>query len=110
MHRPERWGYVQFSTAKPGTKRFVKDPTLPARDVLMGIYHQHKSFHKKNKRWAKSFTELGVSPKQNDSGKPPQMKVTAKGFEATIEVRLPNGKTRVLNIQQDSRLWFTKFD
>ena len=23
MHRPERWGYVQFSTAMPGTAAFV---------------------------------------------------------------------------------------
>jgi hypothetical protein len=39
MHRPERWGYVQFSTSPPGTKAFQPDPTRNGRDVLMEIYH-----------------------------------------------------------------------
>ena len=30
MHRPERWGYVQFSTAEPGKAAFKPDPTLAA--------------------------------------------------------------------------------
>ena len=32
MHRPELWGYVQFSTAKPGARRF--GPTRPAPPEL----------------------------------------------------------------------------
>ena len=30
MHRPETWGYVQFSTAEPGKALFVPDPAGPA--------------------------------------------------------------------------------
>ena len=29
MHRPERWGYVQFSTAKPGTVSYKPNPAGP---------------------------------------------------------------------------------
>ncbi|HZU36927.1 MAG TPA: carbohydrate-binding family 9-like protein, partial [Gemmataceae bacterium] len=31
MHRPETWGYVQFSTARPGTATFHPDPAGPAK-------------------------------------------------------------------------------
>ena len=30
MHRPERWGYVQFSTAPPGQATYRPDPAGPA--------------------------------------------------------------------------------
>jgi len=31
MHRPETWGYVQFSTGRPGSVPFAPDASLPAR-------------------------------------------------------------------------------
>ena len=38
MHRPECWGEVLFTSAKPGETRFTSDPTIPARDYLMALY------------------------------------------------------------------------
>ena len=38
MHRPEHWGYVQFSTAAPGQAVYRPDPAGPIRDRLMQIY------------------------------------------------------------------------
>ena len=35
MHRPERWGCVQFSTDQPGTTLFAVEPTTHVRDLLM---------------------------------------------------------------------------
>jgi len=43
MHRPERWGYVRFSTGEPGAVSFEPDPTLPVRDFLMEYYYLQKS-------------------------------------------------------------------
>ena len=37
MHAPERWGYVQFSTAEPGKATFKPDETGPARQLLHRI-------------------------------------------------------------------------
>jgi len=38
MHRPERWGVVQFTTKPPGEPvPFIMDPSLPARDLLMSV-------------------------------------------------------------------------
>lgn len=52
MHRPERWGYVQFSRAKPGEASFVADPSLPARDSLMAVYYAQKAFFQEHELWA----------------------------------------------------------
>ncbi|HYT91498.1 MAG TPA: carbohydrate-binding family 9-like protein, partial [Gemmataceae bacterium] len=60
MHWPEKWGYVQFSTAKPGMAAFRPDPEGPARDVLHRIYHAQRAYHKEHKRWARSLGELGL--------------------------------------------------
>ena len=48
MHRPERWGYVQFSTAKPGTAVFKPDPGLgrAAFDTLhAALYYAQHAYH-----------------------------------------------------------------
>ena len=78
MHRPERWGYVQFSTAAPGQAAYRPDPAGPIRDRLMQIYHAQRAFHDKNKRWATKVEELKLPdltglPAHDDelSGRPP---------------------------------------
>ena len=73
MHRPERWGYIQFSTARPGEAKFQPDPTLPARDLLMEIYHRQKSYQAREKKWTDSFDQLGMKPDAWKSlAKPPK--------------------------------------
>ena len=37
MHRPERWGYVQFSTAKPGEAVYRVDGPLQASDLFLHL-------------------------------------------------------------------------
>lgn len=105
MHCPERWGYLQFSTDKPGTTHFRPDPTLPARDMLMGIYHLQKDFHGKNRRWAKTLHELGLDFYHHPSlSEPLKMKLTRKGYRATLKVKMPDGSERTLSSTQDSRI------
>ncbi len=60
MHRPERWGYVQFSTAAPGQATYRPDPAGPIRDRLMQIYQAQRAFHDKNKKWAAKVDELAL--------------------------------------------------
>lgn len=40
MHRPERWGYVEFATEAREPRR---DETWPARELLMDLYYQHRA-------------------------------------------------------------------
>jgi hypothetical protein len=99
MHRPERWGCVQFSTAAPGKAQFHPDPTLPARDRLMEVYYGQKAFLKRSGRYASSLRELGIA---DDSI---EMTATPTTFTATTRVRLGDSSTRILHVRQDSKLW-----
>src|SRR5262245_33113756 len=44
MRRPEQWGYVQFSTAPPGSVAYRPDPTGPARHLLHRIYYAQRRY------------------------------------------------------------------
>lgn len=61
MHRPERWGFVQFSSTAE-TSNFTPDSTLAARDCLMRFYYRQRVFFRHNGRYARSAGELGFTP------------------------------------------------
>lgn len=96
MHRPERWGLVQFSKEAPGKSPFVADPTLAARDVLMGVYHAQKQFHQEHGKWAESLKELSLESSIKGFARPLELRMTRDGFEASLES---------WRVRQDSRLW-----
>lgn len=105
MHRPERWGYVQFSTAEPGADRFVPDPTLPARDLLMEVYNLQREFFDSHDRWAATFDELGCADLQGKgSARLTAMRLEADGFVAGAAVSLPGGEERELFVDHQSRI------
>ena len=105
MHRPERWGFVQFSTAAAGTARFKLDPAWEARETLMTVYHHQKAFHQKHHRWASTLQELALGdlPRQLTMG------ATAVGFQADISVRQSDPLLR-LHVRQDSKMWMTSLN
>ena len=105
MHRPEKWGYVQF-TKKPGDVSFVPDPAMPARNALQGVYYAQRDYEARNHRWAATLDDLHL-PADLGSGlaKPPTMKLTKGGFEASAEIKLPNGRTQRWHIRQDALIW-----
>jgi hypothetical protein len=106
MHRPEHWGYVQFSTAPAGKARFRPDPAGPARHLLHRIYYAQRSFHKKHRRYAKTLAELGLAGLRHKTlAGGPVLEAGADRFQATVEVRLPGGGSRRWRIRQDSRVW-----
>jgi cellulose/xylan binding protein with CBM9 domain len=106
MHRPEKWGYLQFTKKKFGRAKFVPDPAASARDVLHEIYYAQRAYHEKHKRWAASMEELGLSAwKLCALEQSPALKLTPDGFEATTAVQLPKGKTQRWHIRQDARIW-----
>ena len=51
MHKPEFWGYVQFSHMPPGTDEFHPDPEWPARMALMDVYYAQKKHFTEHKSW-----------------------------------------------------------
>lgn len=60
MHRPERWGYLQFSTAKPGEAKFKPDPDWTIRDTLHRAYYAQRAHRAKHGQFATKATDLGL--------------------------------------------------
>jgi hypothetical protein len=106
MHRPERWGYLQFSTSRPGSVTFRPDPTQAARDVLHRIYYAQRAYHEKHKRWARSLDALGLAGLEHPSllG-PPVLETTTSLYEAHVTLRRPDAVPRRWHIRSDARVW-----
>ena len=102
MHRPERWGFVQFSEAAAGNVHFKPIATWNARETLMTVYHHQKAFHQEHKRWAVSLDELRL----NSLPQRVALETTAAGFQAHINVQ-HGDKPQQLHVRQDSKIWMT---
>lgn len=105
MHRPERWGYVQFSKEQAGQTGNVPDHVLSSRDALMEIYHHQKSFYRKHKRWAASLSELQLQDQQETRASAIHLRLTPDGYQASLEVPQADGPSQVWYVRQDSKLW-----
>ena len=106
MHRPEKWGFVQYTRQAPGTVPFTPDPSLPARDALQEIYYAQKDYQARNHHWAATLADLklaGDSPAALAA--PPTIKLTASGFAATAGIKLPDGRTKSWHIREDALVW-----
>ena len=103
MHRPETWGYVQFSTAEPGKATFIPDPAWPAKEVLHRIYYAQRDYREKYKRWAKDLTELGLVDFKHESlAAPPEMDVAGELFDVRVKTK-KDGKR--WHIRSDAKVW-----
>ena len=98
MHRPERWGFVQFSTAAPGTVRYRPDPANAARERLMEVYDAQRAYQGKHKAWADNLDALGL----NGDALKPSIKLTATGYTASLAVDGP--PRQAWTVREDSRL------
>lgn len=106
MHRPETWGYVQFSTAQVGTAQLQPDPAGPARHLLHRIYYAEQRYRKEHGRWARTIEELGLKQLGHESlAGPPRIEVTENGFEVTVPVKCPEATAQRWRIREDSRVW-----
>lgn len=105
MHCPEKWGYVQFSTGRPGTVKFRPDPTEPARILLNGIYYAQLDYKKVNNRYAAELDELKIDFGETASNvDAPVIELTGDGYRASVTITQPDGKLRKLYIRQDSKI------
>jgi predicted metalloprotease with PDZ domain len=104
MHRPERWGFVQFSTAPPGQAVYDVDPAGPIRDRLMQVYHAQTAFHKQTKRWATSLDELKLPEPLGVPSHRVELRTTPDGYVAALTLTSPGGPPQIWTVQQDSRI------
>jgi len=106
MHQPEMWGYIQFGGPGANPREFRPDPSWPARESLMAVYHAQKEFRKVHGRWAENAGDLALPA----SAKPgavsaPAVSLTGAGYIATVTLTLPGGKRETWFVSEDSRLW-----
>jgi hypothetical protein len=105
MHRPEKWGYVQFTREPPGRAKFNPDPAAPAREVLQEIYYAQKDFRRTNKRWAKTLAELSLPESLGAAlTERPVLAETPEGYRVTVGVKT-GSTTERWHIRQDARVW-----
>lgn len=105
MHRPEKWGYVQFSKSPPGTAQFRPDPAAPARELLMAVYHAERAYHAKHGRYTASIDDLGIKPEEPSRFEGlPSIDVKGDPYQATVTLRQPDGSKERWRVGSDSRL------
>jgi ketosteroid isomerase-like protein len=99
MHRPERWGFVQFSSQSPGHAPFQPDPTLPGRDALMEIYYHQRAFEQQHGQWARNLSVLDLD--RSVLSLHPQLTATDDGFLASVVIPVGSA-SQTWTIRQDS--------
>jgi predicted metalloprotease with PDZ domain len=104
MHRPERWGYIQFSTAAPGRSTYQPSPDGVIRDRLIRIYEAQSALFKQKKRYAASPRELKLPEEPRLPEHTTSIRLVPDGYEAAITFRPPGGKPKTLTIRHDSRI------
>jgi hypothetical protein len=102
MHRPERWGIVQFSNAPPATVTFQGDPAQPARDYLNRVYYGQRDYHKVHGRY--SVNLLGLGTGLSELLDHPHLESTRNTFEASVDLRRPDGRRERWRIGHDARI------
>lgn len=105
MHRPEKWGLVQFSTATFGERDVSPGPREAARDQLQEIYYRQQAFQETNHRFARGRSEIGITDSWCVEC---SVRETPTGFEASVPVRTQSQeKVETAHIRQDARFWVT---
>ena len=108
MHRPERWGFVQFEKTETAPANYVEDASLIARDTLMEVYHRQKSFYSVNNKWATTTEDLGISEETLPTAKHVRIDSNDTGYVASYSTKSNGQKSApIWNVSQDSRLWST---
>lgn len=95
MHRPSKWGYVQFSTQPTGQAAFQADPDGPTRDRLIALFDAQLEYSRAHGRWADRLEDLkrGVPTEGITLTNRPD------GYEASLQ-----GPRKTWRIRQDSKL------
>jgi hypothetical protein len=105
MHRPERWGYLQFTTAAPGKATFQTDPNWPVRDLLHRVYYAQRAYRKEHGKYTPTVADLGIGNPTAPLASPAKVETTTNGFEASVTVAGERGgKPRRWTIAHDSRI------
>jgi hypothetical protein len=102
MHRPETWGYVQFSSRTADAPvAFAPDPSWPAREWLHRAYYAQREYRRAHGRWAASIEELKIgAPTAGLTGA--ELHAAGSQFEVAVTIASTGWRW---HIRQDSLVW-----
>ena len=109
MHRPETWGYLQFSSSRASVRNsretaVRRDPFGRVRYQLMRIYYAQQAHRQRHGNFATELTQLDLVRLDDDSLVTPiSFATTPDGWEATARVRQPDGTESTCRVDQSSR-------
>jgi hypothetical protein len=105
MHRPETWGFVQFSAieAGAGVEPFRPDPAEKIKWALRQVYYQQKIHFETKGCYTDRLQDLGMDEwRPEGSPWPPDIRCTWNQFEARLDgVEVENP----WHINQEGRVW-----
>ena len=104
MHRPEMWGYLQFSTVPAGSERLVPDASWPARAWLYDAYYGQREFRRTHGRYARTLDELGVPLPAAGTLREPQLVIEGEGYTISVAMALDGGRAVRWYVNQESAL------
>lgn len=106
MHRPELWGYVQFSRQRvgTGTEPFTEKPEERLKFALGELYYLQHTFFWKHNRFAENLLEL--KPDNPELFKPFQISFDVSRSRFRLSAPCPTGRGN-WHIAEDSRIWKT---
>jgi hypothetical protein len=77
MHRPERWGILQFAQEQSGPVALKPYPGWQEREELAEVWDAEQKFYRRNGRFTSLPEDLGLT-------KSVQIQATDRQFEAII--------------------------
>lgn len=86
MHRPDRWGILQFASSSDEPVRPY--PGLAERAVLARLWHAQRAFREHTGRWSTSGLELGISEPVVIHATPNQYEAELNGYRINQEMRV----------------------
>lgn len=104
IHRPEFWGFVQFSDKLAGTgqETFVKHVDEETKWVLRNLYYRQRQYAKAFGEYATSVAELKAEEICSEEQLSQLILYTTPSM---YELTLPSSNGRVWRIRQDGLVW-----
>ncbi|HET9272026.1 MAG TPA: carbohydrate-binding family 9-like protein, partial [Vicinamibacterales bacterium] len=105
MHRPEMWGYVQFSRHTSGLAQFVPDVSWPARAWLYDVYYAQRAYRDKHKRYATTLADLNLAaPSDRNLSAGELVSRSASEYTASITLTTDYGRRVRWSVNQESAI------
>ncbi len=89
MHRPERWGYLQFSKNIAGSEmpQFQLPYIEKQKEYLWLVYYKQKDFRQKHAHYASSLSDLGLQKSVMVNEKQNELEMQSTKYQFTVLIK-----------------------